>query len=1090
MRSNPLRFSLVALGYAVVGWLSLQLAVPPGYAVPFFPAAGIALSARIIYGPRILPAVFLGSLAVQIPALLQSSVAVPVWWGPALVPLGAVLQAGAGAWLAERLIGFPNPLDAPRPIIRFLLGVAPLSCLVSPTFAIPVLMGAGVISFGDATFNWWNWWVGDTLGVVVATPLMFAFLGHPAADWRARRFGIAIPLGIAIVLLGFAFHQVRNWEALRVETQFSRDADHITSQVRKRLDMQLDMLQSIERLITVSENVNGNDFRDFVMPWIERYPGTQNFGWSPLVSHAQRDAFEAALRESDTPDFRIRDRQPDGRTFTAAEADEYLPIIFVEPFRTNRSVVGLNPLSLPATAEAIRETRQTGRPVTTEGVRLVQESGDQRGVIVYLAVFERQSDFTAERRLRGVISGVFRMDDAIAGALEGARSSGIELCLTDLDAPVGNRRLAGPVGCDSADWARGLPVSRSALQFAGRQWSLVQRAGPEYLGAIRSWAAWSSIAIGLVSVGILGAFLLITTGNTRRIAALIERRTTELASAGSKLRQQQAALAQAQRVARLGSWETDNELCEVRCSAELHRVLERPEGRLGTMEELMDAVIPLDRPALLGALEQVARAPDHATLDCRVQARPTRIVQFQIESEWQDGVLERIRGTVQDVTSAREAEAHIQYLAHYDSLTGLPNRSAWMNQARSALSLAQRHQHILAVLFLDLDNFKTVNDSLGHPVGDRLLAAVAQRLAHCLREEDSFARLGGDEFVALLPRVTRAEDAAAVARKMLDALATPVVIDDHELAPSVSIGISLFPSDGTDVDTLLKHADTAMYGAKEVGRNNFQFFVPEMNTRALERLLLENALRRAIERNELTLHYQPQVAATSDRPNGCEALVRWQHPDFGLVPPAQFIPIAEDSGLIVPLGEWVLREACRQQVKWARSGLHLMVGVNISALQFRRADFVDSVVQVLAETGANPERIELEITESALMDASDALSRRLRELANMGLSLALDDFGTGYSSLAYLKRLPIGRLKIDRSFVKDLPGDPEDAAVTAATLSLARDLGLEVVAEGVETVAQRDFLVARGCHTLQGYLYSRPLDVAAFEAWMQATEEA
>lgn len=1090
MRSYPAQLALIAAAYAVIGGVSLKLAVPPGYAAPFFPAAGIALSALIIFGWRLLPAIFVGSLAVQILALMQSSIVDVNGWGILLIPCGACLQAAAGKSLAQWLVRFPNALDTPSAIVRFLALVAPTSCLVSPSIAVPVLALSGVLPANEAAFNWWNWWVGDTLGVIVATPLMFAFFGRPTADWRSRRLGIALPLGIAIVLLGFAFHQVHSWEALRVQNQFNRDAEHFASQVRKRLDVQIDMMQSIERLISVSSHVGRNDFRDFVMPWLDRYPGAQNFGWSPLVHHDEAAAYEDRIRRTDVADFRILDRMPSGQTFAAAAADEYLPITFVEPLASNRSVLGLNPLSLPATAAAIHQARVSGRAAATEGIRLVQESGVQRGVAVYLAVFERQSEFAAERHLRGMISSVFRMDDALASAISGALASGIELCLVDLDAAPGNRRLSGAEGCDRDQWLAGRIAHASPLHFAERRWALMQRASTDYLGTIRSWAAWSSIAVGLVSVGMLGAFLLITTGNTRRIAALVERRTAELAKASSRLREQQTALTQAQRIAHLGSWETDADLDKLRCSSELHNVLDLAEGRLARMEDLLAAVTPPDRPVLLTALEQVARAPEHATVDCRVQARPTRIVQFQIESEWHGAELQRVRGTVQDVTSAREAEAHIQYLAHFDALTGLPNRSAWMNQARNALSQAQRHDHSLAVLFLDLDNFKTVNDSLGHPVGDRLLSAVAQRLSHCLREEDMFARLGGDEFVALLPHLSQPADAAAVARKMLEVLTAPVVIDEHELSPSVSIGISLFPGDGADVDTLLKHADTAMYGAKEAGRNNFQFFVPEMNTRAFERLMLENALRRAIERNELTLHYQPQIAAASDRPNGCEALVRWKHPELGLVPPAQFIPVAEDSGLIIPLGVWVLREACRQQVAWAANGLHLMVSVNISALQFRREDFVDSVADILAETGANPERIELEITESALMQASAELSGRLRRLANMGLTLALDDFGTGYSSLAYLKRLPIGRLKIDRSFVKDLPGDPEDAAVTAATLSLARDLGLEVVAEGVETTAQRDFLVARGCHTLQGFLYSRPLDVAAFEAWMQATLEA
>jgi diguanylate cyclase (GGDEF)-like protein len=476
-------------------------------------------------------------------------------------------------------------------------------------------------------------------------------------------------------------------------------------------------------------------------------------------------------------------------------------------------------------------------------------------------------------------------------------------------------------------------------------------------------------------------------------------------------------------------------------------------------------------------------------LDCKTDTLPPRTLQLRIESEWRGNLLTRIRGTAQDVSSAREAEAKIQYLAHYDTLTGLHNRSAWQEQARIALCAAARHQDKFAVLFLDLDNFKTVNDSLGHPAGDRMLALTASRLSRCVRNEDLLARLGGDEFVALLSRLSNLEEAALVADRMLAALAEPMNIDGHELHLSASIGIALYPNDGAEVDTLLKHADTAMYSAKEAGRNTYRFFIPEMNARATERLLMEADLRRAVDRNELILHYQPQIEANTGTPYGCEALVRWVHPQRGLVPPDQFIPLAEETGLIAPLGEWVLRTACQQQVEWRAAGLpDLIVAVNISALQFRKRDFVPMVARMLTETGADPACIELEITESALMEPSSELSGRLQDLVDLGLTLALDDFGTGYSSLSYLKRLPIARLKIDRSFVDDLPGNAEDAAVTSAALSLARDLGMQVVAEGVETEAQRQYLAERGCHAMQGYLFSRPLTVDAFANWIRANQ--
>lgn len=1087
MRSSLFNSFAIALIYALTGWLSIQVAVPPGYAAPVFPPAGIALSAMLIFGIGIWPGVFAGSLAVQFLASLQAGAET---FSPALLaaPVGACVQALVGTLLARRLVGFPNALDKPSSVLRFLGLVAPLSCLINASVALPALMRAGIIPPGEALFNWWNWWLGDTLGVMLAAPLMFVFFAEPREIWRPRRTVVALPLLAAILLTGLAFHQLRANETMRIRTQFARDAEDLANLVRTRLEARIDAILSIERFVVLAGDPDREAFRAFVTPILQRHPGVRNFSWNPLVRSDRRSRFEARIRDEGYADFVITDRTSGSRagTLPAREAAEYLPILFVEPLEDNRTVLGLNPLSTPEALEAIESTRRTGRPAASAGFRLVQETGNQRGVVVYLAAFAEGLGGLSERFL-GVVSGAFRMDDALETTRSALAGRNIEMCLVDRDTTPDNLRLSGPLGCESPEWSAVEMATTVPLPFAGRQWEIRLRGNSGFARGLTSWAAWASIAIGLSAATILGAFLLVTTGHTRRIARLVAERTSQLAVAGARMLEQQVALARAQRIARLGSWEFDAASGTLNCSDELRALLGLEAAGKLDLGQLAAAVDPRDRDALSNAIGELMREPGRVEIDCRVDVDRTRTVHFRIESEWHDERLFRLRGTVQDVTAAREAEAHIQHLAHYDVLTGLPNRNLWMDRAQSALHSAQRHGDVLAVLFLDLDHFKTVNDSLGHPAGDRLLGAIAQHLAGCMREEDVLARLGGDEFVVLLPRLPRADDAAIVARKMLAVLAEPIEIDGHQLTLSVSIGIALYPVDGGDVDTLLKHADTAMYGAKDAGRNNFQFFVPEMNVRAFERLMLENGLRRAIERNELVLHYQPQIDVETGRIVGAEALVRWNHPEMGLVLPNQFIPVAEDSGLIGPLGVWALNAACRQQVRWRESGLtDLLVAINISALQFRKTDFVETVSEILAATGADPRCIELEITESALMQPSDDLFERLDRLVAMGLTLALDDFGTGYSSLAYLKRLPIHRLKLDRSFVIDLPGDPEDAAIATATLSLARDLGMGVVAEGVESAAQRDFLAVRGCRVMQGYLFARPLDVADFDRWITA----
>ncbi len=436
-------------------------------------------------------------------------------------------------------------------------------------------------------------------------------------------------------------------------------------------------------------------------------------------------------------------------------------------------------------------------------------------------------------------------------------------------------------------------------------------------------------------------------------------------------------------------------------------------------------------------------------------------------------------GVQNDITESKRYESELEFQASHDALTGLPNRNLLQDRVAQAIAFARRHDKLVAVLYADVDHFKVVNDSLGHAAGDRLLQELARRLAACVREDDTVARQGGDEFVLVLPGLPREEDASMVAHKVAEALGQPFRVDGQEMFVTCSIGVALFPRDGDDAGTLLRNADTALYRAKEVGRNTFQFYAAEMNARALERLTLESSLRHALEREELVLHYQPQVDLHSGAVVGVEALIRWQHPEFGLLSPVKFIGLAEETGLILPIGEWVLRTACAQAKAWADAGFpDLRMSVNLSARQFRQQDLVQQVAAALEDSGLDPRSLELELTESLLIHNVDASIAILSELSAMGVKIAIDDFGTGYSSLSYLKRFPIDRLKVDQSFVRDIAADPEDAAIVTAIITLSRSLRLGVIAEGVETEEQMAFLRSRLCDEMQGFHFSKPLPVA------------
>ncbi len=450
-----------------------------------------------------------------------------------------------------------------------------------------------------------------------------------------------------------------------------------------------------------------------------------------------------------------------------------------------------------------------------------------------------------------------------------------------------------------------------------------------------------------------------------------------------------------------------------------------------------------------------------------------------------DGAL--ILKTVRYAIERKLSDRHLRYLSHHDKLTGLANRELFKDRLAQAVARAERSGNLVALLFLDLDRSKSINDMLGHLAADKLLVAVAERLKTCVRNVDTIARLGGDEFTIVLEDVATPFDAELVCRKVVGALEDPLEIEGQEIYATASIGVTFFPTDATEVTGLIRNADVAMYRAKEDGRNKYHLFTADLNARAVERLSIETALRHALDREELFLCYQPKVNLQTGRVLGVEALVRWQHPHRGIVSPDEFVPVAEETGLIVPVGEWVLRQACEDALRWSRSGVEdVNVAVNLSARQFRQGDLLKTVDNIFCELSFDPNRLELEITESLLMDDTEASEVALYDLKAFGLSIYLDDFGTGYSSLAYLKKFPIDGLKIDRSFIRDIPGDVDDEAITRAIVALSQALRLKVVAEGVETRAQLDFLNLEGCDEVQGYLFSKPLTYDRLVEWIRA----
>ncbi|MBC7956572.1 MAG: EAL domain-containing protein [Cytophagales bacterium] len=574
------------------------------------------------------------------------------------------------------------------------------------------------------------------------------------------------------------------------------------------------------------------------------------------------------------------------------------------------------------------------------------------------------------------------------------------------------------------------------------------------------------------------------TGGVRQCVVALQEVTSRSLLA-TALSDSEARLDEAQQMANFGSWEWDFRARRASYSTEALRIVNLPADAPADLHQLA-ALIPADqRAGVVELFEQAVRQRlltlrydyhvDHAGERRELHGRAKLVYDH-------NGVPQRMLGTIQDVTELRDYRRQVHSLAFFDPVTALPNRSGLIDRMQRALAHANG-QAEFGMLMLGLDQFKKVNDSLGHAAGDGLLKLVGARLSHSMRETDIVARLGGDAFAVLVPEVRQADALARVASKLLLALSTPFNLNGTEVFVTVSAGAALYPSDGQTAEALLQHADAALSHAKARGRNNVQFYSPQLTTQASHRLALESELRHGVERHELLLHYQPKFELGTQRLVGAEALMRWCQPQRGMVSPLSFIPLAEETGLIVRMGTWALHEACAAVVAWNHQRAEpLKIAVNLSARQFGEGlDLVEVVQGALTATGCRPQWLELEITESLLLDGSDGVRHSLEALAAMGITVAIDDFGTGYSALGYLTRLPVQTLKIDRSFVADLPRNRRSAELVKAIVSVGRSLNMVLVAEGVETVEQADYLTAIGCHLAQGYLFSRPVEMAAFD---------
>ena len=900
---------------------------------------------------------------------------------------------------------------------------------------------------------------------------------------------------------------------------FGRDVGIRVAALRQGMDQAAEVLNVTNQLFATVQPVTRAQFHDFTTPLLKRNPFILAFNFHRVVPDTERAAFEARLQQV-RPGTVLTELRIDGKSTALVPAPRrplYNVVDYLEPMRGNEAAFGLDVGANREVTDAVERARRSGQASATGLFRLAQDPLGKPSFDVVMPVYDAGGRLVGDTAAVICVQSLVNTALARTGLLEersillhvyaGARALPASLVYTNHDAQHATEK---PPRQAPLPWLTGGYSGRVLHGFTigDQPWTV------EAIAAPRPWlAAHPSSTLllggGLFATLLLAALVQAAGQRSRKVHELVRERTADLKLSNQRLiddvlarkRTEQALQESEQRFRRLAAlssdwyWEQDDQFRFVAVTGDFTEksgiAVERLLGktRWDLLPQLADSACFREHMAALQAHESFKNF-EYSIIDDRGDERWYCISGEPIYDA--DGRFSGYRGTGSDITTRKLTEQRVHHVAQHDALTGLPNRSLLQDRLGQAVAWSSRNGRPVWVMLLDLDRFKYVNDSMGHKAGDVLLMTVAARLRAALRDTDTVARLSGDEFVAILAEDNEALTPAIVQRVM-DAVARPILLGSREFLVTCSVGVAVFPSDGTPADSLIEHADIAMYRAKKLGRNNFQFYTPAMNEESLERVRIESGLRCALERNEFVLHYQPQVDLKSGRIVGMEALIRWQHPELGMVPPARFVCVAEDTGLIVPIGAWVMRTACAQNKAWQDAGLGRMrVAVNLSARQFGAADLVPGIEAALRDTGLDAGCLELELTESLFMGDITPAVELLHSMKALGVKLSIDDFGTGYSSFSYLSRFPIDVLKIDRSFVADITHDANDAAIVDSIIALAHNLRLSVIAEGVETGEQLDHLRRQGCDEMQGYYFSRPLPADAFEQLLrkQAATEA
>ncbi len=915
----------------------------------------------------------------------------------------------------------------------------------------------------------------------------------------------ALTLGGGLAASGALFLGVSHLEYDNMALEFAQRADERVAAVRQGIDQAVEVLTVTNQLFARGEPVNREHFRDFTAALLQRHPYIQAFNFHRTVPGEARAAVEAELQRV-RPGAVFTELQPGGLV-TAPQRARYHIVDYIEPMAGNERAFGLNITENVQVMSALAVARGEGRAAATDLFQLAQDERKQPAFELIMPVLDRQGMLAGDTAV--VIRGpeLVRASLAATGLLDPREPSHdifVSVYAGERASPDNLMFSTGDTRKTADSWLAGFMApghtghSARTLRIAAKTWRVEVASAPRPF--LHDHMASTALLVGGILMTLLGtAFVQASGQRARKVQQLVRQRTADLRRTNRRLVEDMAARERAERALQQSEgrfrqlvsmssdwyWEQDRELRFTMVTGGFTEKAGLAVERVLGKTRWENAPSLLDTEAGRAHIAQVKAHEPFANLEYKVadENGDTRWFCVNGQPVFDDqGALLGYRGTGSDITERKLTEQRVHHVAQHDVLTGLPNRSLLQDRLGQAIAYANRSGRAMWVMLIDLDRFKFVNDSMGHKAGDVLLMTVAARLTGSLRDTDTVARLSGDEFVVILSEHHDEPLSPEIVQRVMDSVAQPVMLGTKEFFVTCSIGVAVYPSEGTPADSLIEHADIAMYSAKKMGRNNFQFYTPAMNEESQERVRIESALRNALERNEFVLHYQPQVDLKTGQIVGMEALIRWKHPEMGMVPPGRFIGIAEETGLIVQIGAWVMRTACAQNKAWQDAGLgRLRVAVNLSARQFGAADLIASLESALRDTMLDPDCLEIELTESLFMSDVTPAVELLHRMKSLGVNLSIDDFGTGYSSLSYLSRFPIDVLKIDRSFVADITHDANDAAIVTSIIALAHNLKLAVIAEGVETAEQLDYLRSHGCDEMQGYFFSKPLAAEDFE---------